>query len=79
MKRLKTMHHFLITVPIYLNSPRKDQNGKLHSSLNPMTYGTTLSATNPEDNTMLSEIQINEKQVSYLTAIGSLMYLMLRT
>ena len=44
-----------------------------------MTYGTTLSGTDLEDNTMLLEILINNKQVSYLTVIGSLMYLMLRT
>ena len=44
-----------------------------------MTHSTTLSETDPEDSTMLPEIVINNKQVSYLTVIGSLMYLMLGT
>ena len=45
----------------------------------PMTHDTTLFRTNLEDNTMLLEILINNKWVSYLTVIGSLMYLMLGT
>ena len=45
----------------------------------PMTHGTTLSWTNLKDNTVLPEILINNKWVSYLTVIGSLMYLMLGT
>ena len=45
----------------------------------PMTHDTILSGTDPEDNTVLLEILINNKRVSYLTVIGSLMYLMLGT
>ena len=44
-----------------------------------MTHGTTLSGTDLEDNTMLLEVLINNKQVSNLTVIGSLMYFMLGT
>ena len=44
-----------------------------------MIHGTMLSGTDLEDNTILLEILINTNQVSYLTVIGSLMYLMLGT
>ena len=45
----------------------------------PMIHGTSLSATDPEDNSTLPQILIGQKRVSYLTVIGSLMYLMLET
>ena len=44
-----------------------------------MVHNLQLSASNPEDNWIIPEMGIDGKQVSYLTVIGSLMYLMLGT
>jgi len=44
-----------------------------------MAHNLHLSATDPEDNRTIPEMIIEGKQVSYLSVIGSLMYLMLRT
>ena len=45
----------------------------------PMAHNSQLSATDPEDDRIIPEQVIEGRQVSYLTIIGSLMYLMLRT
>ena len=45
----------------------------------PMAHNSQLSATDPEDDHIIPEQVIEGCQVSYLTIIGSLMYLMLRT
>ena len=44
-----------------------------------MVHNLQLSASNPEDNQIILEMVNDRKQVSYLTVIGSLMYLMLGT
>ena len=44
-----------------------------------MVHNLQLSASDPEDNQIILEMVIDGKQVSYLTVIGSLMYLMLGT
>ena len=44
-----------------------------------MVHNLQLSASNSEDNQIILEMVIDGKQVSYLTVIGSLMYLMLGT
>jgi len=43
----------------------------------PMAHNLHLSATDLEDNRIIPEMIIEGKQVSYLSVIGSLMYLML--
>ena len=45
----------------------------------PMVHNSQLSATDPEDDQVIQEQVIEGCQVSYLTIIGSLMYLMLGT
>ena len=45
----------------------------------PMVHNLQLSASDLEDNWIIPEMVIDGKQVSYLTVIGSLMYLMLGT
>jgi len=45
----------------------------------PMAHNLHLSATDPEDDRTIPEMIIEGKQVSYLSVIGSLMYLMLGT
>ena len=45
----------------------------------PMVHNSQLSATDPEDDRVIPEQVIKGRQVSYLTIIGSLMYLMLGT
>ena len=45
----------------------------------PMAHNSQLSATSPDDNQSIPEMVIEGHQVSYLTVIGSLMYLMLGT
>ena len=45
----------------------------------PMAHNSQLSVTDPEDDRIIPEQVIEGCQVSYLTIIGSLMYLMLRT
>ena len=44
-----------------------------------MAHNLHLSATDPEDDRTILEMIIEGKQVSYLSMIGSLMYLMLGT
>ena len=44
-----------------------------------MAHNSQLSATSPDDNQSIPEMVIEGHQVSYLTVIGSLMYLMLGT
>ena len=44
-----------------------------------MAHNLHLSVTDPEDDRTIPEMIIEGKQVSYLSMIGSLMYLMLRT
>ena len=45
----------------------------------PMAHNSQLSATSPDDNQSIPEMVIKGHQVSYLTVIGSLMYLILGT
>ncbi|KIK72657.1 hypothetical protein PAXRUDRAFT_21735 [Paxillus rubicundulus Ve08.2h10] len=45
----------------------------------PMAHNSQLSATDPENDQILPEMVIEGRKVSYLTVIGSLMYLMLET
>ena len=45
----------------------------------PMAHNSQLSMTDPEDDRIIPEQVIEGRQVSYLTIIGSLMYLMLGT
>jgi len=45
----------------------------------PMAHNLHLSATDPENDRTIPEMIIEGKQVSYLSVIGSLMYLMLGT
>ena len=45
----------------------------------PVAHNSQLSETSPDDNQSIPEMVIEGHQVSYLTVIGSLMYLMLGT
>ena len=45
----------------------------------PIAHNSQLSTTSPDDNQSIPEMVIKGHQVSYLTVIGSLMYLMLGT